>query len=520
MADDYTDLIMPIDYTPDAFQYANRKRYDKWKMIGMQFSHPYFKGINTLGSGNINTLGPLQGVVSGCRPIEEINQHNHIIGRGGWYLRARRDGDGNNSATYGIVGHCHQPDARSEIAGQYDGVFTQPYENAGNDPVWQSLAYSPFDRNWGFPMDYNLCSCSSDVNFKWVMGAFIETYDGTTGKKVYSHQGIFVDLEKATSSMESSARALVSQGPGVFSAYVDLGGGNVKNYRTCEAFLSDLYPVTYDYHADGTLRDRIGDPVDLCLQYNSAVFTQGATPARTGVPVIHIDQLSHGVIVKLTSLPSCAHFDKIKIDRIPCSGEGTWKDDPVAEEKRDICCNTEYIGYNPNDPICFQGTRCERAVIRIMPACEVYLYGPRFGKSDNYTYSKQFKTIEKHFDRWDRVIGDRTLYKIFDEVFDLPDAGMRVRVITHNGKEMEKHFSEMTYQELVYDADGSPRYATRYKPECMEKHYLTGGQPGNGPTGSKGCSCIPSEQDENKYPIRPYNEFVYCPNNFSCDKTC
>jgi len=54
----------------------------------------------------------------------------------------------------------------------------------------------------------------------------------------------------------------------------------------------------------------------------------------------------------------------------------------------------------------------------------------------------------------------------------------------------------------------------------MTKKYLTGGKIADGPTGKKGCSCKGSTGEDSAYPIRPYNDFNYCPNEFTCEKTC
>ena len=57
--------------------------------------------------------------------------------------------------------------------------------------------------------------------------------------------------------------------------------------------------------------------------------------------------------------------------------------------------------------------------------------------------------------------------------------------------------------------------------DVMRKKFLTGGGINDLPTGAKGCMCQnPQDGDEGHIPIRPYNEFVYCPNNFTCEKTC
>lgn len=36
----------------------------------------------------------------------------------------------------------------------------------------------------------------------------------------------------------------------------------------------------------------------------------------------------------------------------------------------------------------------------------------------------------------------------------------------------------------------------------------------------RGCRCNGSSGENSGYPIRPYNDFNYCPNKFTCEKTC
>jgi len=139
MTQEYLDMMMPIDYTPEAFQYVNRRSYDKWRMIGMQFSHTFVGGVTAIGEDNyMFNAGRLKGFDSGCKVIEELNQNNQIVGRGGWYFRAKRaeldvgvdvnhpekyydvtdlNYPSNTSAVYGIMGHCAQVDAEREITG-------------------------------------------------------------------------------------------------------------------------------------------------------------------------------------------------------------------------------------------------------------------------------------------------------------------------------------------------------------------------------------------------------------------
>ena len=515
MSCDYTDMMTPMDFTPDACQYVNRKRFDKWKLVGMQFSHQFVGDITALGDDYATANGPIKGLVSGCKQIEEINQNNEILGRGGWYFRMKRDGD-NNSATYGILGHCKQTDAISEITGFYEGDINNPLENPAKSPLYESLKNTPMLRGWGYPLNRALCSCV-DESLQWALGAFIEIEDGATGEKKYYAQGPITEV--IDPSIDDAARARISQGPGFFTAWYRYGGSIPnKVYRTCEAFLSDLAPARYEAHTDLTVTEP-HNACDMCVNYKSSVFTSGDSAVGRNIPVVAISELRQGAYVKLTSLPACNHFDKIEQIRIPSGQFGGNK--AVADEKNDICYNEDYQYYNPSGAMCFQTRRCERAVIRIMPACEVTIFGPnRNNKSEREIYSKTFPTIEKHFDRWDRANGTKNNYKIFDELFDIPEAKMRIRVVSHDQKILANHYKDVTYQEFVPDPKYGDKYITKFKPECMQVHFLTGGQSGDPPTGPRGCSCTHGGQNENLYPVRPYNEFVYCPNNFTCEKSC
>jgi hypothetical protein len=54
----------------------------------------------------------------------------------------------------------------------------------------------------------------------------------------------------------------------------------------------------------------------------------------------------------------------------------------------------------------------------------------------------------------------------------------------------------------------------------MVPYFLTGGNVTDRAGGAKGCSCSHSAQSVGSYPIRPYNQFKYCPNDFSGEKDC
>ena len=208
-----------------------------------------------------------------------------------------------------------------------------------------------------------------------------------------------------------------------------------------------------------------------------------------------------GVLIKLTSLPSCAHHDKL-IKRTRTK----FANNTVGREKTDICLNKEYPDYDPTQPFCTETLRCERGVIRIMPVCGASI-GYMSPNQDSYTISKQWPTIEKHYDRWDKVLNGN--YKVFDELFDLPDARMRVRVMSHNLTELKKIFDEARTNETNWLTE-----------DCMTVQYSTGGNESGVVGDPRGCSCTPKDQEENYFPIRPFYQFKYCANDFSCEKEC
>jgi hypothetical protein len=75
-----------------------------------------------------------------------------------------------------------------------------------------------------------------------------------------------------------------------------------------------------------------------------------------------LESLDQGVMIKLTSLPSCNHFDKIFRTKV---NDDSTKDPFI----HDICYNQSHPSYNPNDENCYMNIRCERGVIRIAPSC-------------------------------------------------------------------------------------------------------------------------------------------------------
>ena len=540
MTQEYLDMIMPIDYTPEAFQYVNRRSYDKWRMIGMQFSHTFVGGVTAIGEDNyMFNAGQLKGFVSGCKVIEEINQNNQIVGRGGWYFRAKRAeseigvsknypekyfdttslDETNPSAVYGIMGHCAQIDAEREVTGTANPGIEE-IEGITPNSTWANLVYSPMRKNWGVPQGYEMCACAGQ-NSEWAMMAFIEVLDTVSGKKKYFMQGTAGDPNAKENT--EIIKAEISRGPGFFSSWYYLGGGNTRIYRACEAHL--------------WIQNGIGMGVDtqpryaqdLCLDYSDSAFNsniyadvanqyicnivdgEAVTPGPgDNVPLtfyddwrgpIKISQMYAGVLIKLTSLPSCAHHDKL-IKRTRTK----FANNPVGREKTDICLNKEYPDYDPTQPFCTETLRCERAVIRIMPVCGASIgYKSPFGS--DYTISNQWPTIEKHFDRWDKALNGN--YKVFDELFDIPEARMRVRVISHNYNELGKIYANAVDPVTFQLTEAS-----------MNVQYLTGGDESGVVGGPRGCSCTAKDQEENYFPIRPYNQFKYCANDFSCEKEC
>lgn len=547
---DYTDVIVPVDYTLSAFKYSNRKKYANWKMIGMQVSHGTVGGIK-LDENNYTTY--VGGIVTGCMPIEEINQNNQIVGRGAYYFRAKADSfDGAKSAAYGILGHCNTPgveysnpsDVRLSAepsiilarpgAWEIEGTDALAYATMGEqgkliggEPI-NTMKNTPWFRGWGVAQGQDKCSTMNGID--WWMGYWAQNKE--TG---YVWQGFVPDEDCSlrcgdSPSCKRICREQNAQKRGRFSPW-GWKGDDQLIYRNCEA-------MTYDFEI-------LGHGADRLPQYNNTACYNAASPAFTSNDILGIDAyppLSYGegggahmgVMIKLTSLPTCNHFDKlIEIDdkrpspiKDPnyCVKIGS---DPFTSTRYPLNefseCNDGLSG------VFIRRVRCERAVLRIASICN-YAFPIGVGN----TYHRGFtvgKPYEYHFDRWDRA--DNGNYKLFDEIFDLPDANLKVRVLAASKAIWEGYmkpnkrvgdpqdgpflWSQMGDPSITFGVDAT----NHLNGDLMRKKFLTGGGINDLPTGAKGCMCQnPQDGDEGHIPIRPYNEFVYCPNNFSCEKTC
>lgn len=462
MSCDYTDIIMPVDYTPEAFEFANRKLFHKWKMIGMQVSHPFVGGIQLGSSGNIE-----RGVATGCRVIEEVNQNNHIVGRGTWYFREKSDAPENSSAAYGILGHCKSPGIESN---QYAEQGTISYgmidAQAGYGNVdaftMEAPEFSPMYRSWGLALGHEFCQCNQSRY--WHMGVFFK--DHVTGQVFF----LYDPDEKCENKDEDPeiCDARNSRRTGRFNARLP----NMANFRTCEAM---MLATRYGLKGAGPCK-----VIEETLRSDITGSLEESPMSQTVVKT--------GVSIKLTSLPACHHFDKIFQH-----GEGELSP-------------TNFV-YN---------YRCERAAIRIGASCSIGIgSGPLSTINYSTTKIKNFNIIEKHYDRWDiaedNLYAAETRYKIFDEVFELPEIEATVRVLAHHKSVLER------YELSINRGWNFPGFTIE---ECMDKKYVTGGKSTDNLGAMRGCTCSHQGQDEENYPIRPYNEFNYCPNNFTCEKTC
>jgi hypothetical protein len=472
--EDYIDVVRILDYTPESFLLKNRKRYDQWKIIGMAVTRRGF------GTGDVKNTDEysdptdplargLVGLASGCLVLEEINQHNHLVSRGADFLRVKIDGSG--SATYGVMGNCKNPDKglnATSIGPQYAGGFPpddgqQPLPNS-QDLILPNyfLKYSPWMNGWADSMDSNLCSCAGVDEKSWQMYVLGEI-DDVKGTKRF--------LQTAGSTQKSTI------------------GVNDQTIRTCD-FIS--YPSGPEAQAGLLAESRASD---ICVDYTNKMFNL----ARGGLTGSVILALNHGVIVRLTSYPSCNQRKLIKL-RIPQGGFGS---DELNKEE--ICYNPDDSQYNPEEPFCFTRIYPERAVLRIMPVCMA-----KGSVSTQEIYKINFfNHIEKHYDRWDKA--KEGFFKIFDEVFDFPDAKMKIRIITHKPEEFDKYYFSLFKDDRV---------TFKNPADYMKPYFLTGGNINDRAGGAKGCSCTNEAQNESHYPIRPYNQFVYCPNNFTGEKTC
>ena len=224
--------------------------------------------------------------------------------------------------------------------------------------------------------------------------------------------------------------------------------------------------------------------------------------ARGGLTGSVIIYLNHGVIVRLTSYPSCSQRKLMKGEKIP---EDEFSNYMLGPDKKAICYDPTSYGYNPESSFCFSKVYPERAVLRIMPVC----MAQGTVSQQNISKLKFFNQIEKHYDRWDKA--KEGFFKIFDEVFEFPEAKMKIRIITHKPEEFDKYYSSLLKDDRV---------TFKNPADYMKPYFLTGGNINDRAGGAKGCSCTNEPQNESHYPIRPYNQFVYCPNNFTGEKTC
>lgn len=478
---DYTDTIVPLDYVPEAFEFANRKMFHTWKMIGMQISHSTVGGIqfkSTLydSSGRPGWGGPqgsgeyAKGISSGCLLIEEVNQNNHLIGRGANYFRAKSDASGIKSAAYGVMGHTNTPGIEWDIWNQWNG------QNAKVDAFkLSSFDYPPIARGWGRSMGQELCGCASPGNNSWHMGVFIKDNNPTS----YERNNIFLAYSKDQKCPPGKDPELCesqdSRLPGRFTAWAD--GYKLSPFRTCEALMG---AGTDMVRLQGT------ETQGQCALVSSATFGVNDISGCSGELPFTLGKVYAGVTIKLTSLPTCNHFDKLAAYP-PLQGDFT------------------------NRQIAF---RCERAVLRILPGCRIDV---QIGKASAKKY-KAFEPREFHYDRWDRSDSYVGCYKIFDEVFTIEELNWEIRILAHHRSVLE-HWADV--QE--YGQSNPPLFGHEGPYEwknALKKQFLTGGSITGVPSGQKGCTCSHKGQNLNSYPVRPYNQFTYCPNDFTCEKTC
>lgn len=504
----YTDIIMPIDYTRSAFEYINRKQFDKWKMIGLQASHNF-----VFGKVGLNNSGVLTGISSGCKPIEEINQNNQLIGRGAWYFRAKVDNgsgtvdvpnpefkkkggepgqelrdeedniipefnqSGVSSAAYGIMGHSQSPgivygglgDVRNNV---------KPSARQIEDPV-----NIPFYRGWGLYQGDEFCACAAGYNDVWHLAAFLEQkeldFDGNWTGGYTSVMQYDLDRECNQPSLDEKENCLAenSRRPGRFTSWDHLGGGARRKWNTCEALL------TVDVGA-------IGDN-SKCLNVNASVFTSndiigGSGTGANFAPLLPF-AIRQGVIIKLTSLPTCNYFEKVT----PIKTNEVYN--PETESYEDVYTNL----------------RCERAVIRFAGSCDnqVQILSPCATFAQGIQKIFHFPVQEYNYDRWDRDtsngLGGQGCFKIFDEIYYIPEIESRIRVLAHKKEILENYYRQKPgFEQSTW----------------MTKRYLTGGNTDSSIYGNRGMMCQSNTGEGTAYPIRPYNTFNYCPNTFTCDK--
>ena len=361
---DYTDIIMPIDYVPQAFEFANRKLFHKWKMIGMQVSHTTVGGLmtdNPEGWGDSffgrNSGLYSAGIASGCHVIEEVNQNNQLIGRGSYYFRAKSDASEMSGAAYGIMGQCNTPGIEHDIYNMEDGQNSAPGYAIINDYDFAS----PMRRGWGKSMGNDLCSCGGAGGGQWTMGVFVENLNATPvqpGDNIYLMY--MLDAKCAKGEDPDICAARDSKMPGRFRSWVEKH--EFTPYRTCEANFQMGYM--------GSLGSDGGSP--KCYVARDTNNDNGIVdPKFNQTPWTTQTQFS-GLQIKLTSLPSCNHFEKNYT--IPSRVQATMPGDPLAMP----------MGY-----------RCERGVLRIAPVCFTRVEGPLTG-GVKVSKTHFFEVIEKH----------------------------------------------------------------------------------------------------------------------------
>jgi hypothetical protein len=562
---DYTDVIIPVDYTLSAFKYINRKQYHNWKMIGMQVSHGTVGGIKLDENNHTSYVG---GIVTGCMPIEEINQNNQIIGRGAYYFRGKAGpfDQAKSSAAYGILGHCNTPgvewnnpsDVRISI--DPDIVLGRPGpwqiegsdalaiaqlgeqgELIGGEPI-TTMKDTPWFRGWGVSQGYDKCSTMNALS--WHLGYWMQNTQ--TG---FVTPGYIPDVDCIRQCGVDNkpcirrCREQNAQARGRFSPWGYIGTNDQLIYRNCEA-------MTYDFEIIGHGVDGRPERVNsACLSVNSPAFNYNDILGVKGPQFAPLSLGegggSHmGIMIKLTSLPTCNHFDKLiqQDDKRPskikdptyCVKIGS---DPFTSTRYPLtiysdCGESENGGKGIGlTGVFVRNLRCERAVLRIASICNF-----AFPSSNEVglVYHRGFtvnKAYEYHYDRWDRA--DDGNYKLFDEIIDLPDANLKIRVLAAStsiwdgymkpnrrvGDKADGPFlwSQMGDPSITFGVDET----NHLNGDLMRKKFLTGGGIHDVPGGKKGCMCQnPQDGDEGYNPIRPYNEFVYCPNNFTCEKTC
>lgn len=478
MSCDYTDIIMPIDYIPQSFEFANRKLFHKWKMVGMQVSHGTFGGADGVhfnevyGSNGFLGSGTFaDGVASGCRVIEEVNQNNHIIGRGSWYFRAKSNGQpSSNSAAYGIMGHCNTPGIEWGMWDSYSGQDMTPSVFVLEDP----LEAAPIRRGWGKAMGQQFCSCAGPGNTSWHMGVFIRD-NNLDPDKVNNIFFVYSKDQKYPSIDPNEWDALNSHLPGRFNAWATAEYVQ-RPYRTCEVNMGA---------GTDMVRLQGSTTIGKCSILAGKANDNGITDPKNPQSPFGEFKVYGGLGIKLTSLPACNHFDKV------------FSYPPLLND-----FTNRQIGF-----------RCERAVLRIIGRCRITAMG---GSASAEKY-EEYQILEKHYDRWDRSDDYVGCYKIFDEVFEIEDLNWTVRILSHHKKVLENWADVQEY--------GSPNAGFWNEGDyiwanAMNKQFLTGGKVTDSPTGAKGCTCSNELYASEHYPIRPYNQYNYCANNFTCEKTC